>query len=63
MDSVFPNRSEDEEIHPLTTTEIATAQMANATYKHLFKRSVLSVYRRMEMNGEVVLPQWNEEVR
>ncbi len=41
MDSVFANRSEDDEIYPLTTVEIAAAQRAEATYKHLFKRNAV----------------------
>ena len=41
MDAVFANRSEEEEIYPLTTVEIAEAQKANATYKHLFKRNAV----------------------
>jgi hypothetical protein len=39
MDAVFANRSEEEEIYPLTTVEIAEAQRADATYNHLFKRN------------------------
>ncbi len=35
------NRSEEEEIYPLTTVEIAEAQRADATYKHLFKRNAV----------------------
>jgi hypothetical protein len=41
MDAVFANRSEEEEIYPLTTVEIAQAQRADATYKHLFKRNAV----------------------
>jgi len=38
---VSANRSEEEEIYPLTTKEIAKAQKADATYKHLFKRNAV----------------------
>ena len=38
---MFANRSEDDEIYPLTTKEIAEAQWADATYKHLFKRNAV----------------------
>ncbi len=41
MDAVFANRSEEEEIYPLTTVEIAEAQRADATYKHLFKHNAV----------------------
>ena len=33
MDTVFANCSEDIEIYPLMTAEIAEAQQADATYK------------------------------
>ncbi len=39
MDQVFANCSEEDEIYPLTTKEIAKAQKADATYKHLFKHN------------------------
>ncbi len=42
MDEVFANRSEEEEIYPLTTVEIAEAQRADAAYMHLFKRNAVS---------------------
>ncbi len=35
------NCSEEEEIHPLTTVEIAEAQRTDATYKDLFKRNAV----------------------
>ncbi len=41
MEGVFANRSKEEEIYPLTTVEIAKAQRADATYKHLFKRNAV----------------------
>ncbi len=37
LDQVFANCTEEDEIYPLTTIEIAEAQKADATYKHLFK--------------------------
>ncbi len=39
MNEVFANHSEEDEIYPLTTVEIAAAQRANAFLKHLFKRN------------------------
>jgi hypothetical protein len=36
MNEVFANRSEEDEIYPLTTVEIAAAQWADASLKHLF---------------------------
>ena len=41
IDAVFANRSEDDDIYPLTTAEIADAQKADATLKHLFKRNAV----------------------
>ncbi len=40
-DTVFANCSEDDKIYSLTTAKIASAQRADATYKHLFKRNVV----------------------
>ncbi len=37
MNEVFANRSDEDEIYPLITEEIAAAQQANASLKHLFK--------------------------
>jgi hypothetical protein len=37
MNEVFGNHSEEDKIYPQTTAEIAEAQQANATLKHLFK--------------------------
>jgi hypothetical protein len=37
MNEVFANRSEEDKIYPLTTEEIAEAQWADASLKHLFK--------------------------
>ncbi len=39
MNEVFANRSDEDEIYPLTTAEIAVAQRADASLKHLFKRN------------------------
>ena len=50
MDAVFANRSEEDEIYPLTTVEIAIAQRADATYKHLFKRNAV-IDQGMETNS------------
>ncbi len=37
MNEVFANHSDEDEIYPLTTVEIAAAQRADASLKHLFK--------------------------
>jgi hypothetical protein len=37
MNEVFANCSDEDEIYPLTTVEIAAAQWADASLKHLFK--------------------------
>jgi hypothetical protein len=41
MNEVFANRSEEDEIYPLTTKEIAEAQRVDASLKHLFKRNAV----------------------
>ncbi len=41
MNEVFANRSEEDEVYPLTTVEIAAAQWADASLKHLFKRNAV----------------------
>jgi hypothetical protein len=38
MNEVFANHSDEDEIYSLTTEEIAEAQRADASLKHLFKR-------------------------
>jgi hypothetical protein len=38
---VFANRSEEDEIYPLTTVKIAAAQRADASLKHLFKHNAV----------------------
>jgi hypothetical protein len=38
---VFANCSDEDEIYPLTTAEIAAAQWADASLKHLFKRNAV----------------------
>jgi hypothetical protein len=38
LNEVLVNPSEEDEIYPLTTVEIAAAQQADASLKHLFKR-------------------------
>jgi hypothetical protein len=38
---VFANCSKEEEIFPLTTTEIAEVQKANSKFKHCFKRNAV----------------------
>jgi hypothetical protein len=39
MNEVFANCSDEDKIHPLTSVEIAAAQWADASLKHLFKRN------------------------
>ncbi len=39
MNEVFANCSDEDEIYPLTTAEIAAAQRANVSLKHLFNRN------------------------
>jgi hypothetical protein len=41
MNEVFANCSEEDEIYPLTLAEIAAAQRADASLKHLFKRNAV----------------------
>jgi hypothetical protein len=41
MNEEFANCSEEDEIYPLTTVEIAAAQRADASLKHLFKRNAV----------------------
>jgi hypothetical protein len=37
MNEVFANHSKEDKIYPLTSEEIAEAQQADASLKHLFK--------------------------
>ncbi len=41
LNQVFANHSEDDEIYPLTVTEIAEAQQADADLKNCFKRNTV----------------------
>jgi hypothetical protein len=41
MNEVFVNRSDKDEIYTLTTVEIAAAQRADESLKHLFKRNAV----------------------
>ncbi len=41
MNEVFANHSDEDEIYPLTTEEIAEAQWADTYLKHLFKRNTV----------------------
>jgi hypothetical protein len=41
MNEVFANRSEVDKMYPHTTEEIAEAQTADASLKHLFKRNAV----------------------
>ncbi len=42
MNEVFANCSYEDKIYPLTTAEIAAAQQADASLKHLFKRNAVT---------------------
>jgi hypothetical protein len=42
MNEVFANCSDKDKIYPLTTAEIAEAQWADASLKHLFKRNAIT---------------------
>jgi hypothetical protein len=48
LNQVFANRSNEEEIFPLTTQEIAEAQKANGKLKHCFKHDMV-VDKRLEV--------------
>jgi hypothetical protein len=41
INELFANRSKENKIYPLTTAEIAEAQQANTTLKHLIKRNAV----------------------
>ncbi len=41
LNEVFANCSEEDKIYPLTTAEIAAAQQADASLKHLFKSNAV----------------------
>ncbi len=41
MNEVFVNHSEEDEIYHLTTEEIADAQQADGSLKHLFKHNAV----------------------
>jgi hypothetical protein len=41
MNEVFANCSKEDKIYPLTTEEVAEAQWAVASLKHLFKHNVV----------------------
>jgi hypothetical protein len=41
MNEVFANRSDKDEIYPLTTVEITETQRVDASLKHLFKRNAV----------------------
>jgi hypothetical protein len=49
MNEVFANRSDEDEIYPLTTEEIAAAQRADASLKHLLKRNAV-IDQGLEIN-------------
>jgi hypothetical protein len=41
LNAVFANHSEDDDIYPLTTVEIAEAQQADVSIEHLFKHNAV----------------------
>ncbi len=41
MNQVFANRSEEDEIYPLTVNEIVEAQKADTKLKHFFKSNAV----------------------
>jgi hypothetical protein len=41
MNEVFANCSDEDEIYPITTVEIAAAKRADASLKHLFKHNAV----------------------
>ncbi len=43
MNELFANPSDMDEMYPLTTVEIAEAQWADASLKHLFKRNTVLI--------------------
>jgi hypothetical protein len=49
MNEVSANRSEEDEIYPLTTVETAEAQWTDASLKHLFKRNAV-IDQGLEIN-------------
>ncbi len=67
MNEVFANCSDKDKIYPLTTSEIAEAQQADATLKHLFKCNAV-IDQRLEIklienttcvckDGQLVIPK------
>jgi hypothetical protein len=67
MNEVFTNRSDKDEIYPLTTEEIAEAHQADASLKHLFKcNAVIDQGLEIELiknttcvckDGQLVIPK------
>ncbi len=49
MNEVFANHSDEDEIYPLTTEEIAEAQRADTSLKHLFKHNAV-IDQGLEIN-------------
>ncbi len=67
MNEVFANCSDEDERYPLTTEEIAEAQRADASLKHLFKHNAI-IDQRLEIklienttcvckDGQLVIPK------
>ncbi len=51
MNEVFANCSDEDKIYPLTTVEIAAAQWADASLKHLFKRNAVIDIKNWRSNS------------
>ena len=54
MNEVFMNHSDKDEIYPLTTVEIAEAQRADASLKHLFKRNAVIDWRSNSLRTQLL---------
>jgi hypothetical protein len=68
MNEVFANHSNKDETYPLTTVEIAEAQRADASLKHLFKCNAVVIDQGLEIklienmtcvckDGQLVIPK------
>jgi hypothetical protein len=64
INEAFANCSDEDKIYPLTTEEIAEAQWADASLKHLFKRNAV-IHQGLEIKlienttcvGRLVIPK------
>ena len=51
MNHVFANRSEEDEIYPLTVKEIVEAQKADTTLKHFWKHKKQTLHSNTSLNA------------